>query len=117
MPYGDDDTESQKRAHRPAEQRQQHRLDQKLHQNVALARANGHPNTDLARSLDHRNEHDVHDSDPTDQKRYRSHSEQQDREGAVDRLLRGAKLRLRSNHEVGLTALADVVALPKDTVG
>ena len=43
---------------------EQRRLQQELAPDVALAGAEGEPHADLARPLDHRHQHDVHDHDP-----------------------------------------------------
>src|SRR5208282_1547940 len=44
-------------------------LDEKLQQNVAAFGADRLAHADLARPLDHGNEHDVHDADATDEQR------------------------------------------------
>ena len=59
--------EAERDADQPAEQRQHRRLDQELHEDVPLMRADGQPDADLARALGHRDQHDVHDADAADQ--------------------------------------------------
>src|SRR5262249_585304 len=45
-------------------------FDQELPQDVAVARADGLPDADLARALRHRDQHDVHDADAAHEQRY-----------------------------------------------
>ena len=53
----------------PAQQADAGGLDQELQQNVAAPGADGLAHADLARPLDDRNEHDVHDADAADEQR------------------------------------------------
>ena len=61
----------------PADQAQDNRLDQELAENVTGPRSDGHAQPDLARSLGHRDQHDVHDPDAADDQRDQSHAKQQ----------------------------------------
>ena len=94
-----------------AQKCEQHRLDQKLHQYVALPRPHGHANPDLPCSLGDRDEHDVHDSDPADEERHGPDRKKEHGQGAVDGVLRGAELGLRADDEIRLATLGDVVPL------
>ena len=51
----------------PSEQRDQHRLDEKLDEDVRAPGAYGLADADLPRALGDRHEHDVHDADPAHQ--------------------------------------------------
>ena len=75
-----------------AEQRQGHRLDQELRQDVAPAGADRHAQADLARPLGHRDQHDVHDADAADDQRDRGDRRQQQRQHAGGGLLRRGDL-------------------------
>src|SRR6202012_4707634 len=57
-----------------------HRFDEKLQQHVAFARTDGKADTDLARALRHRDQHDVHDADAADQKTDRGDGGEERRE-------------------------------------
>ena len=50
-----------------AQRAKRHRLDQKLHEDVATLRADRFTNADLARPLGHADEHDVHHADSANQ--------------------------------------------------
>jgi hypothetical protein len=64
----------------PADQRERHRLDQELREDVAAARADRHAQADFARALGDRHQHDVHDADAADHERHGSDRGEQDRE-------------------------------------
>ncbi len=53
-------------------------LDEELQEDVVLARADGHTNADLARSLGDAHEHDVHHADPADDEAHRGDAEEKD---------------------------------------
>ena len=52
-----------------AQQAERNRLDEKLQQHIAALGAEGHAQSDLARPLGDRHEHDVHDADAADDER------------------------------------------------
>src|SRR3989338_275375 len=53
------------------------RLNDELKHDIAAAGADGHPNSDLAGPFGHGDKHDVHDADPTDEKRDRGDAAQE----------------------------------------
>lgn len=57
-----------------SEERQHDRFRQELHDNVGVKRPDGSSDADFARSFGNRDEHDVHDSDSSDDERYRGDS-------------------------------------------
>jgi hypothetical protein len=61
------DPVAERDADHPADERQRHRLDQELHEDVAPARADRLADADLARALGDRHQHDVHDADAADE--------------------------------------------------
>ena len=63
-----------------ADHREHDGLDEELHEDVALARADRHADADLARPLGDAHEHDVHDADAADEQADRGDADQQDRE-------------------------------------
>ncbi len=95
--------------------RQDDRLDQELHEDVALAGADRHADADLARPLGDADEHDVHDADAADQEAYPRHAEEEGGEGVGDRLLRLTHLGLRIDLEVVAPGL-EAVALAEDAL-
>ena len=60
-----------------AEGRQHHRLDQELQQHLALQRADGQAQADLAGPFGDADQHDVHDADAADQQAHRGHRAEQ----------------------------------------
>ena len=88
-----------------AEQRQGHRLDQELRQDVPPPGADRQPQPDLARPLGDRDEHDVHDPDAADDQGDRGDRGQQHRQHAG-----GGLLRLR---HVGQVAQPEIVFLQR----
>ena len=63
------DSRSRTDADQSADDGDQHGLRQELTNNVGLACTDGAANTDFARALEHRGQHDVHDADAADQQR------------------------------------------------
>src|SRR3989442_6445374 len=59
--------EAERDAGDPADQRERDGLDQELEQDVTPPGADRHPQADLARPLRDRDQHDVHDTDATDE--------------------------------------------------
>src|SRR6202044_3809168 len=55
-------------------------FDEELQKHVALAGADGEPDSDLARSLGHRHQHDVHDADSSDKQAHRRDGREKCRE-------------------------------------
>ena len=62
-----------------ANRAEQNRLDQELQQDVHAARADRHPDADLAGALGNRDQQDVHDADAADQQRNRCDRGEQQR--------------------------------------
>ena len=60
---------SQRQPYQAAQERQGHRLDEELQQDVAAPRAQALQDADLAGTLRDRHQHDVHDADATHQER------------------------------------------------
>src|SRR5688500_599181 len=60
-----------------ADQRNQHRLGQELPAHIVRARTHRHAQADLADTLGHRHQHDVHDADAADDQADRRHRAQQ----------------------------------------
>src|SRR5688572_9078207 len=67
-----------KHSNESAQHAQDHGLRQELHPDVASPGTDGHPYTDLACSLRHRHEHDIHDSDSSHQQRDSGNAAQQE---------------------------------------
>src|SRR5437016_14454644 len=61
----------------PPARQKQHRFNQELPKDIARPRSNSHPQPDLARTLGHRDQHDVHDSHAADNKRNKSDAQKQ----------------------------------------
>ena len=61
--------EAERDAGEPAEHRERERGDEELEADVGAARADRAADADLARLLEHRREHDVHDADAADEQR------------------------------------------------
>src|SRR5215471_11424997 len=72
-------------AHDAARERQRRRLDQELGEDVAPAGAQGLADADLARSLGHRHEHDVHDHDAAHEQRDRGDADRDHEDAAGER--------------------------------
>ena len=91
-------------------------LDEELHQDVALARADRHADADLARPLGDAHEHDVHDADAADEQADRRDGEAE----AATSIARIAFGRLLASSacvridEVVAGAGVDAVALAQD---
>ena len=64
-------------ADRAAEQAEHDGLDEKLAEDVAGPRPDGHAQADLPVALRHRHEHDVHDPDAADDQRDQGNAEEQ----------------------------------------
>ena len=75
-----------------ADETEHDRLDQELHEDVALARADRHADADLARPLGDADEHDVHHADAADEEADRRDADEQERQRA--RIACGALLQL-----------------------
>src|SRR5437867_4163641 len=101
-------------AHDAAEAREGHRLDEELDHDVPPPCADGLADTDLARSLIHRHEHDVHDPDPADEQRDPADRAEQEREGREHRAGGGERVVLIRHGEVGVRGVRHVVPLQQD---
>src|SRR4029453_15345899 len=85
----------QRAQHHPAgaaQQRQQQRLDHELGADVALGGAQGAAQADLGAALQHADDHDVGDADPTDQQRHPAKPQQQRVERALGGGLGGQRV-------------------------
>ena len=89
----------------PAGERDDRRLDQELTDDVALLRADGAADADLARPLHHAGEHDVHDADAADEQRDRRDRHHDHLEDALRAALLGEQLRRRDDGEVAGAAV------------
>ena len=83
-----------------AEDAQSDGLDEELQQNAEARRAERHANADLARSLRHADEHDVHDADAADDQADACDAREQHREGLLRFLLRVEELAPVDDREV-----------------
>src|SRR5665213_4422185 len=92
-----------------ADGRQQHRLDQELPQDVGTLRTDRLADADLACSLGHRHEHDVHDADAADQQADSSDYAEERGEHLVRRRGRLQQACLVENSEVISSPRGDAV--------
>ena len=115
MRQDESDEEGERRAENDADDAaddgQKHRFEQELRQDVAVFRAEGFAQADLARALRHRDQHDVHDADAADEQRDRRHRDQEPRQRAGDRAERVGQRLLGLDGEVVLGRIGDVVRL------
>src|SRR5262245_28547232 len=96
------------------DQRQRDRLNQELHEDVARAGAYGHSQADLPRTLGHRDEHDVHDSDAAHHQRNRSDGREEERHYPARLFLSLQDFRQVAQSEVVLLARLEPMALAQE---
>src|SRR5205814_1840853 len=92
------------------------RLDEELGEDVAPARADGLADADLPGPLVHRDEHDVHDPDASDEQRDPADRPEEQRERPGHRAERVQRVVLVRDREVGVRRIADVVTLQEDVL-
>ena len=90
-----------------------HGFGQELCEDIAFASTHGFTQTDLARPFGDRDEHDVHDPDPTDDERDRGDPAEQQGERAADRGRGLQQLGLVEDREVVGVTCADPVTDPQ----
>ena len=104
-------SDAEANADEPSDDRERHGFEEELNQNVMSFCADRHANADLARSLRHADEHDVHDADAADEQRHGGDHEQQIAQDSHRLRLRLRDLFLRSHLKIGVAVRADAMTL------
>ena len=88
-----------------------HGLDEELLENIGVGRADGFTQADLARALDDRYEHDIHDADAADDERNRRDCGEEQREDGRDGAEKRKNVGFGFDREVIFIGIRDAVIL------
>ena len=113
---GDRDRDPEADSDHAADRRERDRLDQELSEDVAGARAEREAHSDLARPLGDRDEHDVHDADPSDHQRDGGDASEERREEPRHALKQRLDLARIADGKVVVSAGDDVAATTQMSV-